>query len=590
MSFATRRSALDSQYVQLKNIRTGQWDPTVKDICAHVLPYRIQLEPTMINRGERRDRALYTSAPIRARRTLDAGMMAGVTSPVREWAKIGPEDPELGEDPEVKMFMDILEMRVFAFLAASNWYKELSNAVYPDLSGPATGAVFQEESAQGQMYFRSMVWGEYVLGVNAAGEVDKCFRELGMTVRQMVQMFGRDRCSQTVKNAWDGGHYDKVHVVHHAVFPNEDFHAGLINGGRYVSPTDNFEEDEEFFDPDSFVSNSKMFKSCWWEAVSDGDDKFLRISGYDYFPVLAPRWSSTASDAYGRGPGWDALPDCKSLQHDTRSYMQLIDLAKKPPLKVTGEVRKASLIPGAITVMGNEAARSSMVEAIIKVQPGILDALKARIDDVEGAIREGYYNHLWQMLTLDDRAERPTATEVDARRSEVALMLGPLLESLNPELLKPAIENTIRILERSDRLPPIPPKLQGQPLKLKFISIMHQAQQAQGLGAVQTFMSEVGAIHQMFPQVLDKVDHDVVINELQKITGVKPDMVRQQKVVDEIRAERAAKEQAMQEGQAMLGATEGVKNLRGADADNLSQLMGSLGPIAEAQSNVVQGI
>ena len=60
----------------------------------------------------------------------------------------------------------------------------------------------------------------------------------------------------------------------------------------------------------------KAFASCWMERDGDVTVGYLYEGGYDMFPVIAPRWTVTsAADAYGFGPGTDALGDVKELQH-----------------------------------------------------------------------------------------------------------------------------------------------------------------------------------------------------------------------------------------------------------------------------------
>ena len=180
--------------------------------------------------------------------------------------------------------------------------------------------------------------------------------------------------------------------------------------------------------------------------------------------------------------------------------------------------------------------------------------------------------------------------EVDSIREKL-LQLGPLLESLDNGLLEPLIERVFAVMERAGKLPEPPDEMLevGASIKIKFISIMHQAQQATGLGALRTLVAEVGALSELKPDILDKIDLDAVADEMAKITGVPPNVMVSDADVEEVRQARAQAEQANREGQALLSATEGAKNLQGADPQQLSDVMGMLSPAAAAQGLTTGG-
>src|SRR6185436_10937755 len=118
-----------------------------------------------------------------------------------------------------------------------------------------------------------------------------------MTVRQIVDEFGYPdgkhrpidwtNISEFVKNLWTAGNRETWVEVTHFVIPNDDW------------------------DPNALESKYKRFYSCYYETQVNSaagsnpgaggglaalDNRFLRESGYDYFPVLCPRWSVTGED------------------------------------------------------------------------------------------------------------------------------------------------------------------------------------------------------------------------------------------------------------------------------------------------------
>ena len=189
-------------------------------------------------------------------------------------------------------------------------------------------------------------------------------------------------------------------------------------------------------------------------------------------------------------------------------------------------------------------------------------------------------------MIADERNQRPTATEVEARRQEVMLMLGPLLENLNGGLLEPAIERAFNVLDRAGRLPPAPDELAGTEVSVEFVSVMHQMQQATGLLGINTLLQNVGMMAQLKPDVLDKLNTDALMDEIGRITGVRPDAINDQDTVDQARQARAQQEMAAQMAEQAEPITKSVKNLSEVDDGGLRQLAQSLAPAAGQMSDL----
>ncbi|TIN81210.1 portal protein, partial [Mesorhizobium sp.] len=71
---------------------------------------------------------------------------------------------------------------------------------------------------------------------------------------------------------------------------------------------------------------------------------------------------------------------------------------------------------------------------------------------------------------------------------------------------EPVIDRTYAIMIRNNMLPPPPPDLHGQPLKIEYISILAQAQKAVATGAVERGFAFAGQLAAVKPDVLDKLD------------------------------------------------------------------------------------
>jgi hypothetical protein len=561
----SRREQLEQRLQTLKTERAS-WEPAWREITEQMVPYRaIWDSEHQRNRGDKKESKIINNTPVRALDTLAAGMMAGVTSPARQWFSLTTSDRELAEVQSVRVYLDRVQEVIESTLAKSNWYSSLSNGTYLDLGSIGTSAMFEEEGEPGEIKFTPLVIGQYYLDHNSDSIIDTCFREIHMTTRQMVQKFGLDKVSASVRDAHTQGNLNNSFRVVHAIFPNEEFQHGKIGvqGMRWAS--------------------------VWWESADDRHS-FLRESGYDDFPILAPRWFVRPGDVYGRGPGWEIRGDCRSLQHKESRLLRMLDKLVDPPMRASANIKRASLLPGDVTHVPSDGTGTYEPVMDTAALARALSTMEVHIGRDERRIQEAMFVHLWQTLVNDQRKQRPTATEVEATRQEVMLMLGPLLENLDNDLLEPAIIRTFNILDKNDMLPLPPPEIQGTAVKVKFISIMHQMQQATGLAGIRTLIDETNQIASMRPDALDKLNVDVMVDELGRISGVRPDAVLSEDEVNEVRQARAEQEQQMQQMEQMQQGAGAVKDLSQADPQKLSEIADAISPVAAAQGGALGSV
>jgi hypothetical protein len=229
-------------------------------------------------------------------------------------------------------------------------------------------------------------------------------------------------------------------------------------------------------------------------------------------------------------------------------------------------------------------APGAKLEPSVIVDPRAIAELRTCIQEHERRINEAYFADLFLMIAQQERSN-VTAEEIRTKTQEKMLQLGPVLERLNDELLDPLVDRVFGIMLRAGLIPPPPEQLQGEAIRVEYISILAQAQRLLGTTAVERLAGFVGGLSQQHPEVLDKLDWDRLIDDYAGMLGVNPDEVKSEEVVASVRAARAKQQQAAAQGQAMLAATQGARNLGQADMSGdsaLARLAGNLGPGAAA--------
>jgi hypothetical protein len=515
------------------------------------------------NRGERRNTNIIDSTATKAVRTLKSGMMAGMTSPARPWRKLTIADADLSKYEPVKEWLYDVNERMEGVFHRSHLYNALP-VVYGDGAVFATGALLMEEDFGQVIRYTPLAVGSYMVSVNSKGDVDTFHRDFGMTVRQLVDKFGLmpdgeidwTKFSTYIKTLYDNSNLETWIEVCHTIEPNKDY------------------------DENKLEAKYKRFSSCYYEKgyasgpgggrydSSSLDNRFLLESGFDYFPVLVPRWEVTGEDSYGTNcPGMEALGDVKQLQLGEKKIMEAIEKMINPPMVGPPELRnmKASILPSDITYLASSDPGRGFHPAH-EVDPKVQE-LEMKQAQVRERIRGIFYEDLLLMMAQSDRRQI-TASEVAERHEEKMWAFGSVLEQFNKDLFKPLIDNTFSIMLKQGLIPEPPEELEGMDLEVEYISIMAQAQKMIGVSSIDRFFGFVGQVATADPSVLDKIDIDETVDAYGDMTGVPPKMIRSTEEAQDMRAQKqqAAQKQAQMENMAM--AAKGAKDLSGASLED----------------------
>lgn len=551
--------------------------PHWRDLNDYILPRRGRFFVTDNNRGDRRTNKIIDSTATLAMRTLRSGMMAGVTSPARPWFRLTTPDPRLAEEGAVKDWLSIVSTRMNTVFLRSNLYNVLP-IMYGDMGTFGTAAMIMEEDDKDVLRFYPFPIGSYSIANNEKLQVDTFYREFQMTARQIVDKFGRDKTnpgkinwdniSVTAKSYYDRGLKEEWVDIVHAILPNPNYDPNKAGAKfkKYMSVY--YEQGKQ----SSGTNRAQLGFGALATNYKGDNIKFLRESGYDYFPVLAPRWEVTGEDVYGTDcPGMTVLGDVKQLQLGERRSMQAIEKMVNPPMigPTSLKTSKVSLLPGDVTYTDErEGVRGFRPAHEIRFDINSLEQKQAQIRQ---RISRGCFEDLFLMLANSDRRQI-TAREIEERHEEKLLALGPVLEQLNQDLLDPLINNTFDIMVNRGLVPDPPESLQGLDLKVEYISIMAQAQKLSGLGGIERFAGFAGNIASFNPSALDKIDADQMLDVYADIISLPPGILRPDEDVAEMRdAQARAQAQAQQAEQAMQG-VQAAKDLSQTDVGEGSAL------------------
>lgn len=495
----------------LKSERTS-WMTHWQEISEVLTPRTGRFLVSDNNKGDKRHRAILDNTGTRALRTLAGGMMAGMTSPARPWFRLTTLNPELDESYEVKDWLGRVTSLMQMVFAKSNIYQSLTMA-YEELGAYGTAAVILYDDPDNVIHCMPLTIGEYAIATDGRGRVNTLYREFRMTVAQLVQEFGYASCSGATQQMFDKRQYDEWVTVVNAIEPRD------------------------MRDPEKIDNKNMPYRSVYFEDCAE-DKKILRESGFRTFPCLCGRWGVSGGDIYGTSPGMEALGDLHQLQQEQLRKSQAIDYQSNPPVLVPADLKddESAIVPGG-TVFVDSVSQAQMVRSAYDV-PLRLDFLLQDIQDVRARINEAFYKDIFMMLT-EQGGDRMTATEVAERHEEKMLMLGPVLDRLNSEMLDPLITLVFERLQANNMLPPLPEELQGVELNVDFISILAQSQKAVTTNAIDRFVNSLNAVAGMKQDVLDKFNADRWADTYADSLGIDAQLIVPDKEVAKLREARA---------------------------------------------------
>lgn len=542
---------LNARFKQLEQTFIERhWRETGRDIKDYLVPdrgrYLSGKSSDETNKAREDDRQyIYNDAGEQALGILVSLFMSMLTPQTSPWFRLRVSDPSRQAIKRVRMWLDDVSDLILRVFSQSNVYGVLDNT-YREFCSFATGAQLVLEDEVRTLLPMSLTFGEYYVASNSRREIDTIARIVYMTADQMRQQFGEEVLSNSVKQELKpAGNSAKLFMVKHLIEPND---------GR------------------SGVSNpmGMPFNSFYWEDSSVNDSntgvnsRILSVGGFEEFPAQTPRWNVISNDSYGKeSPGMRKLADIKMLQSIVEDLLIASKRVGDPPLVSNSDFNQINSLPGGVSTAVDAVGGVGGISPLFQNYRPDLQALYAIIEKVEGAIERGFYNDL-ALLVSGAESDRMTATEVVARNEEKFALLGPVLDKLNNELLKPLIDRTFNILTRQgffdeDGMYPLPPELADTELDIEYTSILAQAQKAVGLNNIDRFLERMSILAQLDPSALDRMDTDQIVELYGQ--NVPARALREVEEAIRIREDRAMQQQAAAQMAALESGAQITKDL-----------------------------
>ena len=480
--------------------------------------------------AKRDDEKILNTTPRLLLHRMGAGLQSGITNQSRRWFNFAALDNDLTEYSAVRQWLDSTAEAVSSAMNRSNVYPALDQTyLHLGQFGTAAGIIYPDD--ENTVHLRMIDCGNYWLGDDKRGRVTSVLERISMTLDQVVEEFGKgwtpDRIIERIKNGKGDERVTVWHLVQKHTRPD------LIKD----------------------IAKDRLFASVYWldgDASQDKNNGIIAIRSFSYNPIIAPRWATNGT-VYGIGCGQLGLGDTKQLQQLEADKLRLVEQEIDPAMAAPASMKDWPLQTGAggITYYPDMQGKGGvpitrMFETRAQIQP-LLEAINA----TEQRLRQTFYADLFAlMINLNMQPKQMTAREVNELSSEKVALLGPILTRLNTDLLNPLVDAVFAIAIEQGLVEEAPPILQGQELKVEYVSSLHVEQAAASrLTGLYKIAEFTGSLAQIAPSAVDKLDVDQMV-DVAATSLVEFGVVRDDKKVAALRQARHEQEVQMAQAQA----------------------------------------
>ncbi len=486
--------------------------------------------------GMRKDQYRINAGPWLAKNELVSGFSEGMTPKDRPFFAFRVPDEELMEDADVQQWLFEARNRVLSLMDRSGFYDEMKT-LYGELAvfGSANMVIYEDPVAGA--ICRTDTIGEFVYGLGAYGRIDRTYRRKVMTVGAMIKEFGYENCPPDVQKMWDSHMVDKEWMVVHAIVPAEYFdpHGLGVYGMKYDS----------FYFLEGSVG-SQRDPSFEGNAV-------MRNRRFRDRPNVTPRWGVVGGQIYGISPVMQILGDIKQVQKLESKKLLGLDKTIDPPMLAPESLRSVGIRvgPGQTNYYAAPMA-PEQVAPVYNLQFNIKDTAE-EITNVMQRIDRALFRDVFMAMTqLGSLSPDATAYLSSRVWEEKMARIGPVVDMIENEVLKPAIDRFFDIALMQGRLPSLPKQLpQGMEIKIEYTSFLSQAKRQIGMSSIQQALGFAQQQAQMAPGSQVIWNAEEAQREVNRSLGVNPKLLLSKKQMGAVRVQQMRQAQMQNEMQSV---------------------------------------
>ena len=465
-----------------------------ESVWQEIRDYMLPNRPSFTSKetsGKKTMEKIFDGTAIDSINVCKAGINGMLTNAALPWHSIEMVDRVLNKESSVQdAIMEVNEVMSSEY-HTSNFYTNI-DGVYEEVIGFGESGLFIGEGKKTALNFQTIPLKQIYTDEDSEGNVDTVYRYYTMTARQARQEWPNETLSPQMMKALEnkGKQKDTEFNIIHLIRPRSD---------REIDTKGNFKQNKE---------NKPVLSAYIVE-----EEKFvIDEGGYDEMPYAVPRLFLMSGDGYGRGMGWNALPDTKMLNTMERTGIRAWQKATDPPLVLPDEGMSLPVKtgPGGVTYNSNWDKQGADAKPLYGTgQFQMMPNFEQKCEQKRDQIREFFF---YKQFRTQQEGQPRTAQEIIQISSENLKILGPLLNRFMEELLKPIIIRSFWILYRLGKFPKLSAVMEQKQapveFKIVYLSPIAKAQRLYESQELQNAFTMLMPMAQIKADIVDRVSSD----------------------------------------------------------------------------------
>lgn len=459
---------------------------------------------------------LYDTTGVTECERMASGLLTNMVPAGQKFFSLTTSDTELQEIDIVKSYMARSTEVEHEELFASNFILQIGETLQT-LIAFGSGCLFEEY--RDGLNFMDWDISTFQILENFQGKVDSIFLKFPKTAQQAVEKWGNKVGTSVLEANADVKKQNEIFWFIHVVRPRQHR-----------------------------IPRFEDTLNMEWESgyIAVKDKILIDEGGFPEFPYQVPRWAKTSGEVHGRGIGQMILPQVKMVNANKRDFNEMVNKIVNPHREVLESFEgEYNTTPG---------ARNDVMEMpASRVDERNFGNFPVGKDDLEAerkVIRDAFFHDAFAPLT-DLTGDRRNELEIRQRIQEAFRRIGTPIGRIESELFTPMIVRSFNLLIRNGVIPPPPPELQGQNLKVMYLGPLSLAQQNAEVTASRQWVGLLSEASEALPGVMDNVDADSTARRWGRVLGVNEEDIASE---EDVQAKREARQDEAQRQQSLEAA------------------------------------
>lgn len=391
---------------------------------------------------------LYSTTALRAVPKFVAALQSTVTPPNERWHRLTPPNRKLKKNQKCLGYLenltdDLFEMR---YRPAAGFNKAIIK-IWHSFAKIGLGCMFVDEDREGNgTVYQFVNMKDFFPTLYSDGAIKKCYRKMTKSAWELYEELRTKNIDpekvipDEVKKGINKNKNKLLNLIHVVEkMTNEEIMANIVK----ITKADGTKSEIRY-----------RYKS--YLILNDGRNTAVLENGFFFScPYMFVRYQELDNDIYSNSPSMQALPDIQMMQRMRKSIIEGAEKAVDPTLLARSDAAfggiqpvAGAILPGMLDDQGREMLKVLDTSGSARLGVDMEELITKGIEDF-------YLVPLYMMYAQNGDM---TATEINQRAMERAMLMSINVFPVENELLDPMVNRELDIMQRQAKLPSDMPK------------------------------------------------------------------------------------------------------------------------------------